>query len=152
MTHSQQRLATGGLALSVGISTEVPAEQVANAYRESESARLALDGEPGVIALAGMSAFEYLTLGADGTARRLIAPAVAQFVAEDADPGGVLVQTLRDYVACDLNARRAAEQLHIHVNTCHYRLGRIAERTGCDLHRVTDLIEILIAARMRPAG
>jgi sugar diacid utilization regulator len=42
--------------------------------------------------------------------------------------------------------------LHIHVNTCHYRLGRIAERTGSDLHRVTDLIEILIAARMRPAG
>jgi sugar diacid utilization regulator len=153
VTSSQQRLATGGLALSVGISTEVSGtDQVANAYRESESARLALDGQPGVMALAGMSAFEYLTLGADATAGRLIAPAVAQFVAEDAAQGGVLTQTLRDYVACDLNARRAAERLHIHVNTCHYRLGRIAERTGCDLHRVTDLIEILIAARMRPAG
>jgi sugar diacid utilization regulator len=153
MTQSQQRLATGGLALSIGISTEVVGtEQVATAYRESESARLALDGEPGVMALAGMSAFEYLTRGSDATATRLIAPAVAQFVAEDADQGGVLIQTLREYVACDLNARRAAEQLHIHVNTCHYRLGRIAERTGSDLHRVTDLIEILIAARMRPAG
>jgi DNA-binding PucR family transcriptional regulator len=97
-------------------------------------------------------AFEYLTLGADVTASRLIAPAVVQFVAEDAKQGGVLIQTLRDYVACDLNARRAAERLHIHVNTCHYRLGRIADRTGCDLHRVTDLIEILIAARIRPAG
>jgi DNA-binding PucR family transcriptional regulator len=97
-------------------------------------------------------AFEYLTLGADATASRLIAPAVVQFVAEDAKQGGVLIQTLRDYVACDLNARRAAERLHIHVNTCHYRLGRIADRTGCDLHRVTDLIEILIAARIRPAG
>lgn len=153
MTRSQQRLATGGLALSIGISTEVTGvEQVANAYRESESARLTLGREPGVMALAGMSAFEYLTLGADATAGRLIAPAVAQFVAEDADQGGVLIQTLRDYVTCDLNARRAAEQLHIHVNTCHYRLGRIAERTGGDLHRVTDLIEILIAARMRRPG
>jgi hypothetical protein len=153
ITSSQRRLATGGLPLSVGISTEVSGtEQIANAYRESEAARLALGRDPGVMALTGMSAFEYLTLGADPTASRLIAPAVAQFVAEDADQGGVLIQTLREYVSCDLNARRTAERLYIHVNTCHYRLGRIAERTGCDLHRVTDLIEILIAARMRPAG
>ena len=153
MTRSQQRLATGGLALSIGISTEVSGiDQIANAYRESESARRALEGQPGVMALAGMSAFEYLTLGSDATASRLIPPAIGQFVAEDADQGGALIQTLREYVSCDLNARRTAEQLHIHVNTCHYRLGRIAERTGCDLHRVTDLIEILIAARLRPAG
>jgi DNA-binding PucR family transcriptional regulator len=62
-----------------------------------------------------------------------------------------LITTLRAYVACDLNARRAAEGLHIHVNTAHYRLGRIAERTGCDLRRVGDLIEILIAARLADA-
>jgi PucR C-terminal helix-turn-helix domain/GGDEF-like domain len=153
MTRSQQRLATGGLALSIGISTEVSGiDQIVNAYRESESARLALKGEPGVMALAGMSAFEYLTLSSDATASRLIGPAIGQFVAEDADQGGALIQTLREYVSCDLNARRTAEQLHIHVNTCHYRLGRIAARTGCDLHRVTDLIEILIAARLRPVG
>jgi PucR C-terminal helix-turn-helix domain/GGDEF-like domain len=153
ITSSQQRLAAGGLALSIGISTEVSGtEQVANAYRESELARLARGGDAGVTALAGMSAFDYLTLGHDTTASRLIAPAVAHFVSDDADQGGVLIQTLRDYVACDLNARRTAERLHIHVNTCHYRLGRIAERTGSDLHRVTDLIEILIAARMHSTG
>jgi sugar diacid utilization regulator len=44
-------------------------------------------------------------------------------------------------------ATRAGERLHIHVNTAHYRLGKIAERAGCDLHRVADLVEILIAAR-----
>ena len=65
--------------------------------------------------------------------------------------GGQLIATLREYVACDLNARRAADNLHIHVNTAHYRLVRIAERTGCDLRRVSDLIEILIAARLADA-
>ena len=59
-----------------------------------------------------------------------------------------MIATLREYVDADLNTRRAAERLHIHVNTAHYRLGKIAERTGCDLRRVTDLIEILIAARL----
>jgi sugar diacid utilization regulator len=60
----------------------------------------------------------------------------------------VLTATLREYVSSDLNAKRAADKLHIHANTAHYRLARIAERTGCDLRRVDDLVEILIAARL----
>jgi sugar diacid utilization regulator len=99
-----------------------------------------------------MSAFEYLTLRPDSTAGRLIAPAIHEFVTQDARDGAALITTLRAYVASDLNARRAAEDLHIHVNTAHYRLGRIAERTGCDLRRISDLIEILIAARLADAN
>ena len=63
-----------------------------------------------------------------------------------------MIATLREYVACDLNGKRAAENLHIHVNTAHYRLARISERTGCDLRRVADLVEILIAARLAEAA
>ena len=98
--------------------------------------------------MSKMSAFEYLTLRPDATAHRLIAPAIHDFVAQDRREGAPLIATLRAYVACDLNARRAADRLHVHVNTAHYRLGRIAERTGCDLRRVSDLIELLIAARL----
>ena len=94
-----------------------------------------------------MSAFDYLTLRRDPTASRLIPGPIQEFVNDDARQGGVLIATLSEYVASDLNARRAAERLHIHVNTAHYRLGKIAERTGCDLHRFADLVEILIAAR-----
>jgi DNA-binding PucR family transcriptional regulator len=98
-----------------------------------------------------MSAFQYLTLRPDATASRLIAPAIHEFVDQDTRDGGHLIATLREYVACDLNGKRAAEHLHIHVNTAHYRLARIAERTGCDLRRVADLLEILIAARLSEA-
>ena len=80
--------------------------------------------------------FDYLTTHGDGTARRMVPPAIEQFVAEDLDSGGALLGTLRAYADADLSAKRAAEQLHIHVNTAHYRLARIAERTGCDLRRV----------------
>ena len=38
------------------------------------------------------------------------------------------------------------------MNTAHYRLARIAERTGRDLRRVEDLIDILIAARLADAA
>ena len=105
----------------------------------------------GVRSLTEMSAFEYLTLRPDATAGRLIAPSIHEFVTQDAGEGAPLISTLRAYVDCDLNARRAAERLHIHVNTAHYRLGRIAERTGRDLRRPRDLIEILIAARLADA-
>jgi PucR C-terminal helix-turn-helix domain/GGDEF-like domain len=149
----QRRLADGGLPLAVGVSSVISKlGQIPDAYREANAARIAIGSGPGVVSLTGMSAFEYLTLHADATASRLIAPAIQAFVSQDAEDGGPLIATLRAYVASDLNARRAAESLHVHVNTAHYRLGRIAERTGCDLRNFGDLIEILIAARLADAA
>ena len=84
----------------------------------------------------------------DETARRLIRPEVRRFVAEDVAAGGALIATLAAYAACDLNARTAARPLHLHVNTAYYRLDRIAERTGCDLRRFADVMELLIAVRL----
>jgi DNA-binding PucR family transcriptional regulator len=153
LVEVQARLAPGGVPLVVGVSTVVPGVgSVADAYREAAAARLAGGQVPSVVALPAMSAFEYLTLRVDPTAARLIAPAIHEFVEQDLADGGSLVATLREYVACDLNARRAAERLRIHVNTAHYRLAKIAERTDCDLRRVSDLIEILIAARLADAA
>jgi hypothetical protein len=151
LERAQRRLEAGGMALAIGVSTVVSGhDQIANAYREAELARASLDSSPGVVALTGMSAFDYLTLRRDPTASRLIPAPIQEFVDDDVRQGGVLIATLSEYVASDLNARRAAERLHIHVNTAHYRLGKIAERTGCDVHRFTDLVEILIAARFVP--
>lgn len=153
LENAHRRLADGGLALTVGVSTTVSGRaEIPEAYREASAARLAVGAGPGVVSLTGMSAFDYLTLCYDATANRLIARAIHEFVAQDVAEGAPLITTLREYVASDLNARRAAESLHIHVNTAHYRLARIAERTGCDLHQVDDLIEILIAARLADAA
>ena len=92
----------------------------------------------------------------DETARRLIRPEVRRFVADDVASGGALIDTLVAYAACDLNARTAEKRLHLHVNTAYYRLDRIAERTGCDLRRLADVVELLIAVRLLgaepPAG
>jgi sugar diacid utilization regulator len=57
-----------------------------------------------------------------------------------------------EFAASDLNAKTAAEGLHLHVNTAYYRLERIAERTGCDLRRLADVMELLIAIRLLGAG
>jgi DNA-binding PucR family transcriptional regulator len=36
----------------------------------------------------------------------------------------------------------------VHPNTARYRLGKIEERTGCDLRRVADVMDLLIAVSL----
>lgn len=135
-----------GLALAVGVSTPAERlEQLPRAYREACDARDRVPEGGGVLALPTLSAFAYLNACADETARRLVDERTRTFLEEDRAKGGALVETLRAFVDCDLNVRRAAGRLYVHPNTAHYRLGRIAERTGRDLRRVTDLMELMVA-------
>ena len=154
LVEVQRRLADAGLPLAVAISTAVNGlAQIPDAYRESSTIRIARGSAPGVVALSELSAFEYLTLRADPTTEPSDRPGRSTSSSHRTSPRArPLIATLREYVACDLNARRAADNLHIHVNTAHYRLSRIAERTGYDLRSVSDLIEILIAARLADAA
>jgi sugar diacid utilization regulator len=101
-----------------------------------------------VTALAELSAFDYLTLRADATARRLVPSAIRRFVEEDTAAGGALTNTLLEYAAADLNAKVAAQRLYIHVNTAHHRLARIEEKTGCDVRNFADVQELLIAIKL----
>ena len=147
--HTRVRLARHGVRLAVGVSTvHAGLHEIPEAYAEARAARDGLGGVAGLLALPLLTSFDYLVLRDDDTARRLIRPEVRRFVAEDAAAGGTLVATLAAYAACDLNARTAARQLHLHVNTAYYRLDRIAERTGCDLRRFADVMELLIAVRL----
>jgi hypothetical protein len=139
--------------LAVGVSTvHTGLHEIPEAYAEAQVARDALGTAGGVLALPLLSAFDYLVLREAQTAQRLIRPEVRRFVAEDAAAGGALIATLVEYAASDLNAKIAAQRLHLHVNTAYYRLERIAERTGYDLRRLTDVVELLIAVRLLGAA
>jgi PucR C-terminal helix-turn-helix domain/GGDEF-like domain len=146
---SQAKLAESGIPLAIGVSTmQAGLELVHAAYREARAARERLDGEDGVLALLTLSAFDYLTMIGGETASRLISEPVRRFVEQDLAEGGELSRTLLAYVAANLNAKAASEQLHVHVNTAHYRLGKIAERTGRDLRSVSDVLELVIAINL----
>src|SRR5215472_15932054 len=137
------------IRLAAGVSTvRTGLLEIPEAYSEARVARDGLGASPGVLALPLLTSFDYLVLRDDETARRMIRPEVRRFVTDDAAAGGVLIATLIEFAACDLNAKTAAERLHLHVNTAYYRLDRIAERTGCDLRRLGDVMELLIALRL----
>jgi hypothetical protein len=64
-----------------------------------------------------------------------------------------LMETLEAFLACELDRRRTAQQLHVHPNTLDYRLRRIAELTDLELGRPRDLVLLELAlARRKLAG
>lgn len=142
-------LAGHGAFATVGVSSvrqgylEVPA-----GYDEAWMAGRGLGGRAGVMAVGEMSTLDFLIQSQDGAAGRLVRPEVRAFLEEDLAGDGVLVETLSTYLAHDLNATLAAMALHVHVNTVYYRLQRIAARTDCDIRRVEELIDLLVAVRV----
>jgi hypothetical protein len=147
--HAQRDLARAGVELAIGMSTlfETTAG-LPDAYGEACLAVQSLLPGEGVLALPGLSAFDYLTLTSDATARRLVSPGVRQFVEADLAGGGALTSTLLAYAEANLNAKLAAQRLYVHVNTAHHRLARIEEKTGCDLRDLADVQELLIAIKL----
>jgi len=154
LTGVYDRLARQDVRLAIGVSTVQPGlAGVASAHREARGAADCLGPDGGVLALPTLSAFDYLTSFRDPTAERLISPAIRQFVEEDIARGGVHSSTLVAYVASDLNIKALSERIYVHPNTAHYRLNRIAEQTGRDPRKVSDVLELLIAIRLaQPLG
>jgi sugar diacid utilization regulator len=148
LTAIQARLAEHGITLAIGMGTIQPLEDLPTAYGEACQAVERLDEAGGVLALPTLRAFESLTMFDHQTAGRLVSPEIRRFVEEDVEGGGLLTTTLLEYVAADLNATVAAERLYVHVNTVRYRLKKIAERTGCDLRRLTEVLDLLLAVQI----
>ena len=127
-----------GVVLHAGVSTTCAGlSEIARGYGE---AMRALRHGPGIVALEEIALADYLTAGADETARRLIPHGV--------DKLDALAPTLQAYADADLNVARAAERLAVHPNTVHYRLRRVHELTGRDPRRFAELVELTTALRM----
>ncbi len=149
---AQEQLAAEGIPLAIGVSTVHDGlDRMPEAYAEAETALERVRGSGGVVALPALTAFDCLALFGPDTARRRIPPKVRQFVVDDLAEDGVLTTTLLEYVAADFNTKVAAERLYVHPNTARYRLGKIEERTGCDLRHVADVLDLLIALRVHGA-
>jgi PucR-like helix-turn-helix protein/diguanylate cyclase with GGDEF domain len=148
--QAQERLVAAGTPLAIGVSAvQSGLDRVAGGYWQAQDAVEQVRATGGMLALPALSAFDCLTRFGRDTARQRIPERVSRFVAEDVADGGVLTATLLEYVNSDFNAKLTAERLYVHPNTARYRLGRIEERTGCDLRRVADVMDLLIAVTLR---
>jgi hypothetical protein len=143
LQHDQILLGIGVSAVHVGLD-HVPA-----GYDDAWQARERTGPDGGLLALVTMSALDYLLVrGGDRAAWELVPERIRRFIEDDLAGAGLLVDSLMAYVECNMNAKLAAERLFIHHNTAFYRLAKIAELTGCDLRRQSDLLELIIAVRL----
>jgi PucR C-terminal helix-turn-helix domain/GGDEF-like domain len=154
LTEVQDRLARQNVRLAIGVSTLQPGlAGVAAGYHEARGAAESLGPAGGVLALTSLSALDYLISFRDPTAERLIAPGIQQFIRDDLDRGGVLTTTLIAYFDSNLNVTAMSKRLHIHANTAHHRLNKIAEQTGLDLRKLGDVLQLVVASRLaQPLG
>ncbi|HVS04674.1 MAG TPA: PucR family transcriptional regulator ligand-binding domain-containing protein [Candidatus Dormibacteraeota bacterium] len=83
--------------------------------------------------------------GLDAFAGRMLAPLVDY----DRARGTPLLKTLEVYLQRHGNLRQSSRDLHIHLNTLHYRLRRISEVTGVDLKDADARLDLLLALRVR---
>jgi purine catabolism regulator len=83
--------------------------------------------------------------GLEAFAGRMLAPLVDY----DRARGTPLLKTLEVYLQRHGNLRQSSRDLHIHLNTLHYRLRRISEVTGVDLKDADARLDMLLALRVR---
>ncbi|MFI5717354.1 PucR family transcriptional regulator [Nocardia sp. NPDC051750] len=152
LRRTRDTLVAEGITAALGVSTVITGiEQIPRGWQEARSALDLLPDSGGVMALPELTPFRYLMLSSDDTVRNLVDPRIARTLAEDQAKGAVLADTIRAFVAADMNLREAADALRIHHNTAKYRLRRIQQLTGRNIRTVTDLVDLLVAIELRHA-
>jgi hypothetical protein len=132
MIAAANEVAGGRFTCVAGVGPRVATlEEAWTSHRHAELATRALPHlAPGpVVDAATLGAFGLLLRIPELDPTALPAP-VATLLA--ADSRGVLVRTLEAYLRHAGSAPAAADELHIHRTTLHYRLDRVRSITGCD--------------------
>jgi hypothetical protein len=132
--------------LDVRFGLGLPAAGFADVHRAYREAVLcvtwATPARP-VVVLGDLPALETALVGADATARAVIAAKGVALRALRPDDRSMAIETVRAFAAADLNVARTAAALHLHQNTVRHRLDRISAATGHDPRTFRGLVDLL---------
>ncbi len=148
-----QRLAPGigRLRLTVGISTPSAPGAVSGALEEARYARRLAELRTGAVSVvSGDEVTSHVLLLAtvpDDVRRTFASRVLGQMLDYDQRNAAGLRQTLEAFLECSGSWSRAAQMLHLHVNTVRYRMERIEQLTGRDLSRLEDRVDVFLALR-----
>jgi Purine catabolism regulatory protein-like family/PucR C-terminal helix-turn-helix domain/GGDEF-like domain len=117
--------------------------------RHAREYGLSQEGGAVVVSSGELASHVLLLAGVPASTResfraRLLGPLLEYDRGHDAD----LVRTLDAFLACSGSWTQCAAQLHVHVNTLRYRIGRIEQLTGRDLGRFADRVDFYLALRL----
>jgi DNA-binding PucR family transcriptional regulator len=129
-------------------------DDFAPAYRDADRVVSALTalGRFGDGASAAELGFVGLLLGAERDVTGFIDRTLGPLLAYDQRRGTVLVHTLEAYFAAGGGLARAAEALHVHVNTVTQRLERVGQLLGANWQKPEQALEVQLALRLHLLG
>ncbi|EST21085.1 helix-turn-helix domain-containing protein [Streptomyces roseochromogenus] len=144
-----------GIVLHGGIG--VPATEpeglggaLAQARYALTSARSTAPGASRLIDAGSLTTLDSLLTGVPADVRAAYSRKVLGPLLESDRPAiAALLSTLETFLACDGSWARTAQELHLHVNTVHYRVERIERLTGRDLSRLRDRLDLWAALMCR---
>jgi len=138
----------GAPLLRLGIGDAHDPAELGQSVGEAELA-LRLSGAP-VVRFDDLGIARFLSADADVTRLRFfVNDWIGALVDYDRDHQSELVVTLGHSLRDQRSQRSAAEGLHIHPSTLKYRLRRITELTGRDLHDPDTRFNLDLACRIR---
>ncbi|TWF81122.1 DNA-binding PucR family transcriptional regulator [Pseudonocardia hierapolitana] len=141
----------GSDRLTVGVSRPAPIEALSGALQEARHARELAARRPGpvhVVTGSEVTSHVALLAAVPDELRRAFAVRVLEPVLDyDARNGAGLRETLEAFLECSGSWSRAAQRLHLHVNTVRYRIGRVEELTGRNLAELPDRVDVYLALR-----
>ncbi|MFJ2775781.1 PucR family transcriptional regulator [Kitasatospora sp. NPDC087315] len=139
--------------ITLGVSA--PASEAGGlrgALEEARHARRIAAARVGRVCVAGPEelASHVLLLAAvpDEVRRAFRGRLLDKVIGYDLEHQADLVRTLEAFLRSDGSWTRCAAQLHVHVNTLRYRIGRIEELTGRDLSRLEDRVDFYLALEL----
>ncbi|MEE1731651.1 helix-turn-helix domain-containing protein [Streptomyces sp. BE282] len=140
-----------------GISTPAAGPQELNGALEQ--ARYALtaavragsaDGTAQLTAVEDLTTLDALLAGIPADVRTAFGVHALGPLADGTNPSHrMLLETLDTFLAHNGSWARTAEALHLHVNTVHYRIGRVELLTGRDLARLDHKLDLKAALLCR---
>ncbi len=137
--------------LAVGMSGPTGLAALAGALDEARFAvRAARAGSTPVTVIGSDDVASHVLLLAavpDDVRRAYALRVLGAVVDNDVRTGTDLVATLRAFLGCSGSWARAAEELHLHVNTVRYRVERVEELIGRDLSRLEDRVDVFLALK-----
>jgi DNA-binding PucR family transcriptional regulator len=145
------RLPAEGIDVDVGVGSVAGTgarglrRSVAEARLAADYARLR-DSTGAVATYADAGSYRVLLAAQSADARAAFARAVlGPLLEQDRERGSDLVHTLDAFLRDGGHWQQVAEQLHLHVNTLRYRLGRVEQLTGRSLASFEERVNLFIA-------
>ncbi len=128
------------LQIAIGVGSPARANNVYESYEQAERA-LPTAIEKNTIVFESDLRFEICLQDISEETRSLFLERTIEPLLEDKE----LIETLTVYIECNTSLKQAAEKLHIHINTLHYRLKRIEEITKLNPKQFKDMVTLYLA-------